>query len=164
MKSPRTRKLDSKILSATALARKISSKRRGQKYVFTNGCFDILHAGHVTYLQQARAQGTQLIVALNDDASVRRLKGASRPINLLKDRLQVIAALESVDYVTWFAGDTALPEIKKIAPDVLVKGGDWPVDQIVGAREVLGWGGEVKSLAFVRGRSTTRIIKKAQIK
>jgi rfaE bifunctional protein nucleotidyltransferase chain/domain len=124
--------------------------------VFTNGVFDILHRGHVTYLAQARAMGAALIVALNSDASVKRLgKGDDRPINTLEDRMAVIAALQCVDAVTWFEEDTPILRIVAAHPDVLVKGGDWPLDRIAGAREVKGWGGTVHAIPFQFDRSTT---------
>jgi rfaE bifunctional protein nucleotidyltransferase chain/domain len=149
----------SKIKSPTALKKALPLRK---KVVFTNGCFDLLHPGHVAYLEQARKQGDLLVVALNSDASVSRLKGPSRPVNTLADRLSVLAGLECVDYVTWFEQDTPLDLIKKLGSKigVLVKGGDWKVDQIVGGREVLSWGGKVKSLRFVEGKSTTGILKK----
>lgn len=129
--------------------------------VFTNGCFDILHRGHVTCLAQARALGGSLIVALNTDASVRRLgKGGERPVNALEDRAAVIAALESVTLVTWFDTDTPLELIEACMPDVLIKGGDWPVDHIVGAAGVLARGGRVESIAFEHERSTTALLQK----
>jgi D-glycero-beta-D-manno-heptose 1-phosphate adenylyltransferase len=129
--------------------------------VFTNGCFDILHRGHVTYLAQARALGASLIVAANSDASVRRLgKGDDRPVNSLDDRMAVLASLESVSLVTWFDEDTPLARILECRPDILVKGGDWPVDKIVGATEVLGWGGTVHSIPFIHQRSTTTLLEK----
>ena len=129
--------------------------------VFTNGVFDLLHRGHVTYLAQARAQGASLIVALNDDASTRRLgKGEDRPINLLEDRLAVVAALESVSLVTWFSDDTPLALIQAVSPQVLVKGGDWPVEKIVGADWVQARGGQVLSIPFEHERSTTRMLEK----
>lgn len=132
-----------------------------KKIVFTNGVFDILHRGHVTYLAEARALGASLIVAMNSDASVRRLgKGEDRPINLLEDRMAVIAALGSVSLVTWFEEDTPIARILDTRPDVLVKGGDWSVDKIVGAPEVIGWGGSVHSIAFQHERSTTAMLKK----
>lgn len=132
-----------------------------QKIVFTNGVFDVLHRGHVTYLAEAAALGASLIVALNSDASVKRLgKGDDRPINLLADRLAVIAALESVALVTWFEEDTPLARIMDCRPQVLVKGGDWAVEKIVGAAEVRGWGGEVHSIAFQHERSTTAMLAK----
>lgn len=129
--------------------------------VFTNGVFDLLHRGHVTYLARARGKGGALLVALNSDASARRLgKGADRPINPLEDRLAVIAALESVDAVSWFEDDTPAELIRLCRPDVLVKGGDWPVDRIVGAQEVLSWGGTVRSIAFEHERSTTGLVER----
>lgn len=129
--------------------------------VFTNGVFDILHRGHTTYLAQARALGASLVVALNSDASVRTLgKGENRPINTLADRAAVIAALESVNLVTWFEAATPLQLILELRPDVLVKGGDWPVDQIVGAREVQSWGGQVHSIEFQHRHSTTSTLSK----
>ena len=129
--------------------------------VFTNGCFDILHRGHVTYLAQARSLGASLIVAANSDASVRRLgKGDDRPVNVLADRMALLAALESVSLVTWFDEDTPLARILECRPDVLVKGGDWPVQRIVGFREVTAWGGTVHSLPFLHERSTTALLEK----
>ncbi len=128
--------------------------------VFTNGCFDILHRGHVTCLAQARELGAALVVALNTDTSVRRQgKGEDRPVNPLQDRLAVIAALGCVDLVTWFDEDTPLARILEIRPDILVKGGDWSPAQIVGAADVLAWGGSVHSIPLVAGRSTTALIQ-----
>lgn len=127
--------------------------------VFTNGVFDVLHRGHVTYLAQARAQGASLIVALNSDASTRRLgKGDDRPINPLQDRAAVIASLEAVGAVTWFDDDTPLALIRAVRPDILVKGGDWPQDAIVGAADVHGWGGSVISIPFLHQKSTTALL------
>jgi D-glycero-beta-D-manno-heptose 1-phosphate adenylyltransferase len=127
--------------------------------VFTNGVFDILHRGHVTYLAEARALGAALVVALNSDASVRRLgKGDDRPLNPLEDRLAVMAALESVALVTWFDEDTPLERILECRPDHLVKGGDWPTDEIVGAAQTRGWGGQVHSIPFRHDRSTTKLL------
>jgi D-glycero-beta-D-manno-heptose 1-phosphate adenylyltransferase len=129
--------------------------------VFTNGVFDILHRGHVTYLARARALGAALLVALNSDASARRLgKGEERPINALEDRLAVIAGLTAVDAVTWFEEDTPESLIHACRPEVLAKGGDWPMDRIVGAAEVLSRGGRVVSIPFEHERSTTRLIKR----
>ncbi len=129
--------------------------------VFTNGCFDILHRGHVTYLAQARALGTSLIVGVNSDASVKRLgKGTDRPVNNQQDRMAVLAALESISLVTWFEEDTPLNLIQACRPDILAKGGDWPVQQIVGAEEGLGRGGQVYSIPFLFERSTTATITK----
>ena len=129
--------------------------------VFTNGCFDVLHRGHVTYLAQARALGAALIVGVNSDASVKRLgKGGDRPVNPLSDRMAVLAALESVSLVTEFDEDTPLNLILACRPDVLVKGGDWQAENIVGAREVQGWGGKVHSIPFLHERSTTALLNK----
>jgi rfaE bifunctional protein nucleotidyltransferase chain/domain len=129
--------------------------------VFTNGVFDILHRGHATYLAQARGLGASLIVALNSDESARRLgKGPDRPVNPLVNRAAVVAALESADLVTWFAEDTPLALIVSCRPEVLVKGGDWSVESIVGANEVLAWGGQVQSIAFDHDLSTTRTLER----
>jgi len=129
--------------------------------VFTNGVFDLLHRGHVTYLAQARALGAALLVAVNGDASARRLgKGPGRPLNPLEDRMGVIAALEAVDAVTWFDDDTPQALIVACAPEVLVKGGDWPVEKIVGAKEVLARGGKVVSIPFEHLRSTTALVER----
>lgn len=131
--------------------------------VFTNGCFDILHRGHVTYLAQARALGASLLVAVNSDASVKRLgKGDDRPVNKLDDRVAVLAALESVSLVVPFDEDTPLARILAAHPDVLVKGGDWPPEKIVGYREVTGWGGAVHSIPFLHERSTTALLEKVR--
>lgn len=139
-------------------------KFKNKKIVFTNGCFDILHRGHVSYLNQARSLGDALIIGLNSDASVKRLKGSDRPINKESDRKFVLENLKSVDAVQIFDEDTPLEIIKIIRPQVLVKGGDWKIDQIVGGREVIGWGGEVMSLSFVDGYSTTSVINKISLK
>lgn len=141
---------------------KFLSQNIGKKIVFTNGCFDILHRGHVSYLNEAKNLGDLLVIGLNSDASVKRLKGSERPINKEHDRLYVLEALKSVDKVEIFEEDTPLNLIKLLRPMVLVKGGDWSLDQIVGAKEVISWGGEVLSLSFVDGYSTTGIIKKIQ--
>ena len=131
--------------------------------VFTNGVFDILHRGHVTYLAQARAKGERLIVALNSDASVKRLeKGADRPINRLEDRMAVLAALQSVDLVTWFEEDTPLALILACRPDLLVKGGDWAKEAIVGAKEVERGGGSVVSIPFEYATSTSSLIERVR--
>ncbi|HUL56008.1 MAG TPA: D-glycero-beta-D-manno-heptose 1-phosphate adenylyltransferase [Usitatibacter sp.] len=139
----------------------LAERARGlaRPLVFTNGVFDILHRGHVTYLAEARALGASLVVALNSDASVRRLgKGDDRPVNALEDRMAVIAALESVSLVTWFDEDTPIERILACRPDLLVKGGDWSADRIVGAKEVIAWGGKVHSIPFRHDRSTTKLL------
>ena len=148
-----------KIRPPETLARGIAGVRR--PLVFTNGVFDILHRGHVTCLAQARTLGSALVVALNGDASAKRLgKGDDRPINPLADRAAVIAALDAVDFVTWFDEDTPLALIDLLCPDVLVKGGDWAVDRIVGASGVLARGGRVMSIPFEHERSTTRLLER----
>jgi D-glycero-beta-D-manno-heptose 1-phosphate adenylyltransferase len=154
-----TPEFEAKICSQTQLVQRILPLPR--PLVFTNGVFDILHRGHVTYLAQARALGASMILALNNDASVKRLnKGADRPINMLEDRMAVAAALGMVDLVTFFEDDTPLNLILACKPDVLVKGGDWPVDQIVGGDEVRSWGGKVYSIPFLYERSTTQMLRK----
>jgi rfaE bifunctional protein nucleotidyltransferase chain/domain len=150
---------EDKICAPDALVSRVATLP--QPRVFTNGVFDILHRGHVTYLARARALGAALIVAINSDASVRRLgKGDDRPINTLADRAAVLAALESVDLVTWFEEDTPLDLILGCRPDILVKGGDWKVERIVGAAEVLSWGGQVHSIPFEHHSSTSNILGK----
>ena len=150
---------ETKIIAPGDLGARLSTINR--PLVFTNGCFDILHRGHVTLLSQARALGQSMIVALNTDASVKRLgKGGDRPVNTLTDRLAVIASLECVSLVTWFDEDTPIERILECRPDVLVKGGDWPVDKIVGNSEVLGWGGKVLSIPFIHQTSTTALLEK----
>lgn len=129
--------------------------------MFTNGVFDLLHRGHVTYLARARAFGAALLVALNTDASAKRLgKGAERPLNALEDRMAVLAALASVDAVTWFDEDTPEALIAACRPDVLAKGGDWPVERIAGAQAVIARGGRVVSVPFEHERSTTAIVER----
>ena len=150
---------ETKIVAPDELAGRIA--RLPRPLVFTNGCFDILHRGHVTILAQTRALGASMVVALNSDASVKRQgKGDDRPVNTLADRLAVIAALECVSLVTWFEEDTPLDRILGCHPDVLVKGGDWPVDKIVGNTEVTGWGGRVVSIPFIHQKSTTGLLEK----
>ncbi len=134
-------------------------RREHRRIVFTNGCFDILHRGHVTYLAAARALGDVLVLGLNSDASVRRLKGPSRPINSTEDRAAVMDALRAVDYVTIFDEDTPLELIKSVKPDILVKGGDYEIDDIVGADFVQARGGSVRTIPFVEGKSTTGLIR-----
>ena len=150
---------ENKLCRTDELAARIAMLPR--PLVFTNGCFDVLHRGHVTYLAQARALGASLVIGVNSDASVKRLgKDGDRPINQLHDRMAVIAALESVSLVVPFDEDTPLNLILACRPDVLVKGGDWQVENIVGAREVQGWGGTVHSIPFLHERSTTALLNK----
>ncbi len=150
---------ENKFCDPTTLA--VRARSLNKKVVFTNGVFDVLHRGHVTYLAEARALGASLIVALNADASVKRLgKGDDRPINTLEDRMAVIAALACVSLVTWFEEDTPLARIIEARPDVLVKGGDWLIDKIVGGAEVTAWGGSVHAIDFQFERSTTATLAK----
>ena len=135
-------------------------KAAGRKIAFTNGCFDILHAGHVTYLEKARSLGDVLVVGLNSDRSVRKIKGPSRPINTEQDRARVMAALACVDYVTIFSEPTPARLIERVAPDVLAKGGDWKIADIVGGVFVKSRGGKVVSIPLVKGRSTTSTLRR----
>jgi rfaE bifunctional protein nucleotidyltransferase chain/domain len=134
---------------------------RSRRVVFTNGCFDILHRGHVEYLAAAREMGDALVVGVNSDASVCRLKGPDRPINPEDDRAMVLAALQAVDAVTIFGEDTPRELISRLLPDVLVKGGDYTADAVVGAADVIAAGGEVAIVPLVPGRSTTNILRRA---
>jgi D-glycero-beta-D-manno-heptose 1-phosphate adenylyltransferase len=148
-----------KICARTDLARRVATLPR--PLVFTNGCFDVLHRGHVTYLAQARALGSALVLGVNSDASVKRQgKGDDRPVNHEDDRMAVLAALDAVDLVVLFDEDTPLDLILTCHPDVLVKGGDWTPDRIVGSKEVIAWGGSVHSIPFLHERSTTALLKK----
>jgi len=150
-----------KIVTPQQLGDRVASLPR--PLVFSNGCFDILHRGHVSLLAEARSLGAALVVALNSDASVRRLgKGDGRPVNVLADRMAIVAALQAVTLVTWFEEDTPLQRILDCRPDILVKGGDWPVERIVGNREVTGWGGRVFSLPFIHQTSTSGLLEKIQ--
>jgi len=152
-------RVDRGVLSTSQLRDSVDIARRaGERVVFTNGCFDILHAGHVAYLEEARALGDRLVVAVNDDASVTRLKGKGRPVNPLEQRLRVLSGLASVDWVVGFAEDTPERLLAELKPDVLVKGGDYRVEQIAGGDTVLKNGGEVRVLGFKPGRSTTALI------
>lgn len=153
--------LKKKIVSPEKLKKIIRGlKNRRKKIVFTNGCFDLLHYGHVKYLEDAKKKGDILVVALNSDSSVKKIKGRKRPIVNERDRLGIIAALESVDFVVLFKEETPLKLIKLIKPDILVKGADWNRDNIVGAKTVLGRGGSVSTIRLACGRSTTSIINK----
>jgi rfaE bifunctional protein nucleotidyltransferase chain/domain len=155
-------------MSGTILSRAEMLKERerlraaGQKLVFTNGVFDLLHVGHIRYLAQARALGDALVVAINSDRSVRELKGAGRPLTNENDRAEILTALEAVDYVTIFDDVSPRRLIAELLPDVLVKGGDYSLDQIHGREEVEAAGGRVVSLPFVDGASTTEIVKRIQ--
>jgi D-beta-D-heptose 7-phosphate kinase/D-beta-D-heptose 1-phosphate adenosyltransferase len=133
-------------------------QNQGKKVVFTNGVFDILHLGHVTYLQKARDLGDLLVVALNSDASVKRIKGPLKPLIPLEERAEMLLALSCVDYTTFFEDDTPFEAVKILRPDILVKGGDWAVDKIVGGDLVESWGGKVTNIPVVPGRSTTNLI------
>ncbi len=135
-------------------------RNEGKKIVFTNGCFDIIHSGHIHYLIEAKKLGNVLIVGLNTDASVRRLKGQSRPINVEQDRAAVLNALKPVDYVVLFDEDTPIELIKQVRPDFLVKGADYERKNIVGADFVESYGGRVATIEFVEGKSTTNIINR----
>lgn len=155
----------SKLQSRRALSQWASRTRRlGKQIVFTNGCFDILHAGHVQYLERARRMGDFLVVGLNSDRSTRWLKGSGRPINSEQDRAQVLSALSCVDRVTIFGEKTPCKLICAVRPHILVKGADWPISSIVGRQEVLSWGGVVRRIRLLKGRSTTRILEKAKQK
>lgn len=150
-----------KIVPAEELVSRLGPPRSGT-LVFTNGCFDLLHRGHVSYLSEARALGDVLVVGLNSDDSVRRLKGPSRPVNSQDDRAYVLAGLEAVDWVTLFDSDTPLALISALLPDVLVKGGDYRVEEIVGAEQVAAAGGRTVVIPLVPGRSTTAILKRSR--
>ncbi|MBI4387941.1 MAG: D-glycero-beta-D-manno-heptose 1-phosphate adenylyltransferase [Candidatus Omnitrophica bacterium] len=140
------------------LARKLH--KQGKKIVFTNGCFDVLHVGHISYLAKAKEFGDVLVVGLNRDRSIRAIKGPKRPINPEKARAHVLAALQAVDFIVLFGENTPLRLICKIQPDILVKGADWKAGDIVGANEIKNWGGAVKRVSLVKGFSTTRMIER----
>lgn len=164
--SPRNRKRAGPSLTFEAKVRRPADAHTwaaalARPLVFTNGVFDLLHRGHVTYLAQARALGAALVVALNGDASARRLgKGEGRPVNSLEDRMALVAALEAVSAVTWFDEDTPAALIEILRPEVLVKGGDWPVEKIVGGTQTLARGGRVVSIPFEHQRSSTALLEK----
>ena len=162
MRNRRTNSLlKSKIKNLKTLKTIVNNFRaKGKTIVFTNGCFDLLHYGHIKYLQEAKGKGDILIVAINSDASVKRIKGSKRPLINEKDRLRQIAALECVDYAVLFKEDTPLGLIKSIRPDILVKGSDWDKNRIVGSDIVLSCGGKVLTVKLAQGRSTTNLIKK----
>lgn len=149
----------SKVKSLAGVVRAVrKAQTAGQRVVFTNGCFDLVHRGHTRYLERARALGDVLVVAINSDASVRALKGSSRPVTTAEERAEVLAALAAVDFVVIFDDLDPARVIRAVRPDVLVKGGDWPVSQIVGADFVLTQGGTVRSLPYVDGASTSALI------
>jgi D-beta-D-heptose 7-phosphate kinase/D-beta-D-heptose 1-phosphate adenosyltransferase len=151
-----------KVLSRAAARSAVrTAQRRGERVVFTNGCFDLLHVGHVRSLEQARGLGDRLLVAVNRDASVRRLKGASRPIVPERQRAEMIAALACVDWVVLFGQTTPLSLIRSLRPDVLAKGGDWRIGEIVGASDVESWGGRVERLRVIPGIRSSDIIDRA---
>lgn len=154
MSQDKRRSLEQMVTERAAL------REAGQKLVFTNGCFDLLHPGHVRYLRQARDLGDRLLVAVNDDASVKALKGAARPLVPVEERMEMLAALEAVDFVVAFSEKTPLSIIETLVPDVLVKGGDWTPDRIVGRETVEAAGGRVLSLPFVKGFSSTSLIER----
>lgn len=155
--------IQEKIKSLTELLPLVAEeKERGKKIVFTNGCFDLLHAGHAEYLEEARKLGDLLVVGLNSDRSVRAIKGTSRPVNTQTARAVVLAALECVQYVILFNEADPLQLILTIKPDILVKGGDWPAAEIIGAKEVKAYGGSVRTIPFVPGYSTTDLIEKVR--
>jgi rfaE bifunctional protein nucleotidyltransferase chain/domain len=154
--------MKSKITTPEQFKKKLKMDSSRCTVVFTNGCFDILHYGHVKYLLSAKSQGDILVVGLNSDASVRRLKGPGRPIQPEKDRAGVLSAMACVDYVIVFNEDTPLSLIKKIEPDVLIKGGDWPLNKIVGGDIVRARGGRVMTIPFLKGRSTSSLVRKIQ--
>jgi D-beta-D-heptose 7-phosphate kinase/D-beta-D-heptose 1-phosphate adenosyltransferase len=143
------------------VSRKVSRARRaGEVIVFTNGCFDLLHVGHIRSLEQARLLGDRLIVAINLDASVRRVKGPDRPILPARARMELVAALGCVDWVVGFGADTPIRLIRSLQPDVLVKGGDWALDEIVGGKDVTSWGGRIVRSRIVPGVRTSSLIEK----
>ncbi|MDD5255562.1 MAG: D-glycero-beta-D-manno-heptose 1-phosphate adenylyltransferase [Candidatus Omnitrophica bacterium] len=153
--------LKSKIKTLAGLKKALLPfKAKGKRIVFTNGCFDLLHYGHAMYLEAARRKGEALVVGLNSDASIRRLKGPGRPVLPERDRARMLAALESVDFVVLFSEDTPIRLIESLKPDVLVKGSDWKKSQIAGSGFVRSYGGRVLTIKLAQGRSTSAIIKK----
>jgi rfaE bifunctional protein nucleotidyltransferase chain/domain len=152
-----------KILARDVLQKKLEElRKKGKKIAFTNGCFDILHVGHVRYLREAKKTADVLVLALNSDSSVRSIKGEKRPLVTENERAEVLAALEFVDFVTIFEELTPLELINYLKPDVLIKGGDWPEEKVVGREEVKKWGGTVAIIPEVDGKSTTNIVEKIQ--
>lgn len=150
-----------KILNRKTLKEKLDTlKKQGKKIAFTNGCFDILHVGHVRYLKEAKKTADILVLALNSDSSVRQIKGEKRPLVPQEERAEIIAALEFIDFVTIFDEETPLELIKLLKPDVLIKGGDWPEDKVVGREEIRRWGGKLTLIPEIIGKSTTNIVEK----
>jgi rfaE bifunctional protein nucleotidyltransferase chain/domain len=151
-----------RILKWDQIESHLTSYRRDQKIVFTNGCFDLLHVGHIRYLEEAKKLGNLLFVGINSDQSVKKLKGPSRPIQSEQDRAEILSSLRCVDFVSIFDEETPLNLIKIVKPNLLVKGGDWKIEQIVGSDFVQSYGGQVFSLSFVNGKSTTSLIEKSK--
>ena len=150
-----------KILEREALRNKLEAlRKKGKKIAFTNGCFDILHVGHVRYLREAKKTADVLVLALNSDSSVRSIKGEKRPLVSEQERAEVLAALEFIDFVTIFPELTPLELINYLKPDVLIKGGDWPEEKVVGREEVKKWGGRVAIIPEIEGKSTTNVVEK----
>jgi len=154
-------KIENKIMSMENAKIQIKKwQNNDEKVIFTNGCFDVLHAGHIKYLFKAKSLGDHLVIGLNTDSSVRILKGKNRPLQDEQDRALILAALEAVDLVILFDEDTPLEIITFLKPDILVKGSDYTIDNIVGAKEIVQWGGKVETIEFVNGKSTSLIIEK----
>jgi rfaE bifunctional protein nucleotidyltransferase chain/domain len=150
-----------KIIEKNALKKKLEKLRReGKKIAFTNGCFDILHVGHIRYLREAKKTADILVLALNSDSSVRAIKGNKRPLTCEGERAEILAALEFIDFVTIFEETTPLELIIDLKPDVLIKGGDWPEEKVVGREEIKKWGGRVAIIPEISGKSTTNIVEK----
>ena len=154
-------KIENKIMSMENAKIQIKKwQNNDEKVIFTNGCFDVLHAGHIKYLFKAKSLGDHLVIGLNTDSSVRILKGKNRPLQDEQDRALILAALEAVDLVILFDENTPLEIITFLKPDILVKGSDYTIDNIVGAKEIVQWGGKVESIEFANGKSTSLIIEK----
>lgn len=150
-----------KILERNVLKNKLEELRKeGKKIAFTNGCFDILHAGHIRYLREAKKTADVLVLALNSDSSVRAIKGEKRPLMSEEERAEILAALEFIDFVTIFQELTPLELINYLKPDILIKGGDWPEEKVIGREEIKKWGGRVAIIPEVEGKSTTNIVEK----
>ncbi len=150
-----------KILERNALKDELEKlRKKGETVAFTNGCFDILHVGHVRYLREAKKTADVLVLALNSDSSVRSIKGEKKPLVPEKERAEILAALEFIDFVTIFPELTPLELINYLKPDILIKGGDWPEEKVVGREEIKKWGGRVKIIPEIKGKSTTNIVEK----